>query len=115
VLGRGSEEPGAVVPDPVAFGVLFEQGDEEGEVFFYEEGDFALGGGEIVVGGGRGFFRRWRCGGVELALEDVEKEAPAVVPYAVVLRVLLEEGGGELEGCVGEVLGVDLDVLVSMC
>ena len=27
VLGGGAEEPGAVVPDPVAFGVLFEEGD----------------------------------------------------------------------------------------
>ena len=29
-----AEEPAAVVPDPVAFGVLLQQGDEEVQVFF---------------------------------------------------------------------------------
>jgi hypothetical protein len=42
VLGCGCEEPGPVVPDPVAFGVLLYERDEEVEVFFYEEGDFLL-------------------------------------------------------------------------
>lgn len=35
-----------------------------------------------------------------------------MVPYCVVFGVLLEEAGGGLEGCVGEVFGGDLMLLV---
>lgn len=46
VRSCGCEEPGAVVPDPVAFGVLLYERDEEGEVFFDEHGDFLLREGQ---------------------------------------------------------------------
>ena len=66
-----------MVPDPVAFGVLFEEGEEESEVFADEEVDFGLGGGGAGLlcglgygGGGGGGGRGWGGAG-ELAGEDV--------------------------------------------
>jgi hypothetical protein len=46
--------------------------------------------------------------GSEFFLEDILKQAAAVVPDGVVLRILLEEGGDLLEGGVCEVAGFDL-------
>jgi len=111
----GREEPGAVVPDPVAFGVLLYERDEELQVFFDEHGDFLLGEGQgglpllfcraRLRGGGLGDGIVARC---ELFGEDVEEEAAAVVPDGVVLWILLQEGGDLLESGVCEVAGFDL-------
>jgi hypothetical protein len=49
----------------------------------------------------------------ELFLEDIEEQSAAVVPYRVVLRVPLEEGGDLLEGGVCEIAGFDLERGVS--
>lgn len=110
----GREEPGAVVPDPVAFGILFYERDEELEVFFDEHGDFLLGegqGGALLFCSARLRGRSLGDGivaGSEFFGEDVEQEAAAVVPDGVVLWVLLEEGGDLLESGVCEVAGFDL-------
>jgi hypothetical protein len=50
-----------VVPDPVAFGVLLYERDEELEVFFYEHGDFLLREGH-------GHLLRAVCGACALRL-----------------------------------------------
>jgi hypothetical protein len=46
------KQPGAVVPDPVAFGILLQEREEEVEIFADEEGDFLLGGSVIRFRGG---------------------------------------------------------------
>jgi len=81
-----------VVPDPVAFGILLDERDEEGEVFFDEHGDFLLGesqGGFVRLVGLRSL-GDGIVAGRELFLEDILEEAAAVVPDSVILWVLLK-------------------------
>lgn len=114
MLGCGDEEPAAVIPDPVAFRPLFEEGKLELEVFFYEEEDFSLGDCEVGLFCCRGIccfrlgFAVLRCG--ELFGEDIFEDYAAVVPYRVVLGILVEESGSEEEAVVGEVVGGDLSL-----
>jgi len=106
-----------VVPDPVAFGVLLYERDEELEVFFDEHGDFLLGEGQggllFLLFCGASRLRLCLGDGIiprlKLFLENIKEEAAAVVPDGVVLWVLLEERGDLLESGVCEVAGFDLE------
>lgn len=98
-----------MVPDPVALGEGFEEGNEEEKILADEFGDLVLCGTEaLTVGGGgvRVVVVGRNVG--ELAGEDIAEQEAAVVPYCVVLWVLGEQGGGELESGVGVVAGFDL-------
>jgi hypothetical protein len=101
VGGGGGEEPGSMVPDPVAFWELLEEGEEEVEIFADEEGDFLLGRGVVCLGGG-GDVGRFEVGalgrGFVMALEffreNILEDQTSVVPYGVVFWVSRQETGG---------------------
>ena len=88
----GAQQPGAVVPDPVAFGELFEKWDEELEVFFDEEADLLLWEGQpgflccLCIG----VVRRGIHVGLrgDFAGEDILQDQSTIVPDRVVLGVL---------------------------
>lgn len=89
-----------MVPEPVAFRVGGEQGEEELQLVFQvlrEEG--GVGGGCVWIAGRGCWCWRW-CWGEEGALQDL----PAVVPDRVEFGVELEELGGEVEGVGGVVV-----------
>ena len=87
------------------------------EIFFDQQADLLLGKSEATLlrGLGVGVFSGLVDGSVvarsKLFREDVFEDQTPIVPYCIVLRVLGEETGGGLEGCVGVVSRFDLDML----
>ena len=81
-VGTGLEKPEPVIPDPITFGVLQQEGKEELQVQMDDVEDLGLAAG-VVEGGGLDLVGE----GAEFVLVN----AAAVVPDCVVLWVLLEE------------------------
>lgn len=88
----GTQEPGAVVPDPVALWELLQEWDEELKIFFDEQANFLLRQRQtgflccmciriVLTGFGLGVR-------VEFTGKDILQDEPAVIPDSVVLWIL---------------------------
>ncbi len=85
--GTAFEEPEPVVPDPVTFRELAEEGEYEGEVVGNEVEEVIIGRGFqglLLVGSGKGFRGLFEG---RARSEQVLEYAAAVIPYRVVFRI----------------------------